>query len=174
MTTSIMPCMSSPPVKRTLTTKTLPISLKNARARALAEGFVYQGEVSVQSGEKRGVDSTGQPPVAFVDFIQNHDQVGNRAQGERLISLAGAERTQVLLATLLLSPHIPLLFMGKSMAKPTLSCSLPIFMAIWLKPCVKAGQKSLKAMPVMRAKACPIKRRSDVCAFKAGLAQAGK
>jgi len=82
-------------------------------ARALAEGFVYQGEVSVQSGEKRGVDSTGQPPVAFVDFIQNHDQVGNRAQGERLISLAGAERTQVLLATLLLSPHIPLLFMGE-------------------------------------------------------------
>ncbi|EAA3892951.1 malto-oligosyltrehalose trehalohydrolase, partial [Salmonella enterica subsp. enterica] len=47
------------------------------------------------------------------DFIQNHDQVGNRAQGDRLITLAGAERTKVLLATLLLSPHIPLLFMGE-------------------------------------------------------------
>jgi len=82
-------------------------------ARALAEGFVYQGEVSQQSGEPRGVDSRGQPPVAFVDFIQNHDQVGNRAQGERLVSLAGVERTQLLLATLLLSPHIPLLFMGE-------------------------------------------------------------
>ncbi|MBS0969375.1 malto-oligosyltrehalose trehalohydrolase [Nissabacter archeti] len=82
-------------------------------ARALAEGFVYQGEVSRQKGEKRGVDSTGQPPQAFVDFIQNHDQIGNRAQGERLISLAGAARTKVLLATLLLSPHIPLLFMGE-------------------------------------------------------------
>ena len=82
-------------------------------ARALAEGFVYQGEVSLQSGEPRGVDSRGQPPVAFVDFIQNHDQVGNRAQGERLVSLAGVERTQLLLATLLLSPHIPLLFMGE-------------------------------------------------------------
>lgn len=82
-------------------------------ARILAEGFAYQGEVSAQSGETRGVDSRGQPPVAFVDFIQNHDQVGNRAQGERLIALAGAERTKALLATLLLSPHIPLMFMGE-------------------------------------------------------------
>jgi len=82
-------------------------------ARVLAEGFAYQGEVSPQSGEKRGVGSRGQPPVAFVDFIQNHDQVGNRAHGERLVSLAGVERTQALLATLLLSPHIPLLFMGE-------------------------------------------------------------
>lgn len=82
-------------------------------ARILTEGFAYQGEVSPQSGEKRGVKSAGQPPVAFVDFIQNHDQVGNRAQGERLITLAGADRTRVLLATLLLSPHIPLLFMGE-------------------------------------------------------------
>lgn len=82
-------------------------------ARALAEGFVYQGEVSAQSGEPRGVKSSSQPPVAFVDFIQNHDQTGNRAQGERLVSLAGAERTQVLLAMLLVSPHIPLLFMGE-------------------------------------------------------------
>ena len=82
-------------------------------ARVLAEGFAYQGEISPQSGEARGVDSKNQPPVAFVDFIQNHDQVGNRAQGERLITLAGAARTRVLLATLLLSPHIPLLFMGE-------------------------------------------------------------
>lgn len=82
-------------------------------ARVLAEGFAYQGEISPQSGDARGVDSKNQPPVAFVDFIQNHDQVGNRAQGERLITLAGAARTRVLLATLLLSPHIPLLFMGE-------------------------------------------------------------
>lgn len=82
-------------------------------ARVLAEGFAYQGEVSPHSGEARGVDSRGQPPAAFVDFIQNHDQVGNRALGERLISLIGADRNKVLLATLLLSPHIPLLFMGE-------------------------------------------------------------
>ncbi|WP_101505268.1 malto-oligosyltrehalose trehalohydrolase [Erwinia sp. B116] len=82
-------------------------------ARSLAEGFAYQGEVSPQSGEARGVDSGSQPPLAFVDFIQNHDQVGNRALGERLLTLAGAERTRVLLAALLLSPHSPLLFMGE-------------------------------------------------------------
>jgi malto-oligosyltrehalose trehalohydrolase len=82
-------------------------------ARVLAEGFAYQGEMSPQAGEKRGVDSTGQPPVAFVDFIQNHDQTGNRAHGERLISLAGDGRTKALFATLLLSPHIPLVFMGE-------------------------------------------------------------
>lgn len=82
-------------------------------ARALAEGFVYQGEVSLQTGESRGVECQTQPPQFFVDFIQNHDQTGNRAQGERLITLAGADKTRVLLAALLLSPHIPLLFMGE-------------------------------------------------------------
>lgn len=82
-------------------------------ARALTEGFVYQGEISLQTGTSRGVECAGQPPQFFVDFIQNHDQTGNRAQGERLITLAGADKTRVLLATLLLSPHIPLLFMGE-------------------------------------------------------------
>ncbi len=82
-------------------------------ARILAEGFAYQGEISPQTGEKRGVDSTGQPPTAFVDFIQNHDQTGNRAEGERLLVLAGEDRTKTLLACLLLSPHMPLLFMGE-------------------------------------------------------------
>ncbi|MGC6133138.1 malto-oligosyltrehalose trehalohydrolase [Enterobacter cloacae] len=82
-------------------------------ARALAEGFVYQGEVSLQTGHSRGVECNTQPPTFFVDFIQNHDQTGNRAQGERLITLAGADKTRVLLAALLLSPHIPLLFMGE-------------------------------------------------------------
>ncbi|ENG2945963.1 malto-oligosyltrehalose trehalohydrolase [Enterobacter cloacae] len=82
-------------------------------ARALAEGFVYQGEVSLQTGHSRGVECHTQLPTFFVDFIQNHDQTGNRAQGERLITLAGADKTRVLLAALLLSPHIPLLFMGE-------------------------------------------------------------
>lgn len=82
-------------------------------ARTFAEGFAYQGEMSKQRGEVVGVDSTGQPPVAFVDFIQNHDQVGNRAFGDRLLSLAGPEKVKALLSALLLSPHIPLVFMGE-------------------------------------------------------------
>ncbi|MGY5367857.1 malto-oligosyltrehalose trehalohydrolase [Enterobacter oligotrophicus] len=82
-------------------------------ARALTEGFVYQGEISLQTGKSRGVECHTQPPTFFVDFIQNHDQIGNRAQGDRLITLAGPDKTRVLLAALLLSPHIPLLFMGE-------------------------------------------------------------
>lgn len=93
--------------------KDFAVETERLVARTLAEGFAYQGEVSQHSGEARGVTSTGQPPVAFVDFIQNHDQVGNRAFGERLLTLAGPEKTKALLSALLLSPHIPLLFMGE-------------------------------------------------------------
>lgn len=83
-------------------------------ARALAEGYSYQGEPSAHAdGKARGVSSVHLPPTAFVDFLQNHDQVGNRALGERLVSLAPAKRLSVLTAILLLSPHIPMLFMGE-------------------------------------------------------------
>ncbi|RUT35199.1 malto-oligosyltrehalose trehalohydrolase [Arsenicitalea aurantiaca] len=83
-------------------------------ARSLAEGFAYQGEPSrLRDGEPRGFPSGHLPPTAFVDFIQNHDQVGNRAFGERLIDLADRNMVETLLAMLLLSPHIPLLFMGE-------------------------------------------------------------
>ena len=76
-------------------------------ARTLAEGFSHQGE------NGRGVDSTGQPPTAFVDFLQNHDQIGNRAFGERLQALTDHDTLEALTAILLLSPHIPLMFMGE-------------------------------------------------------------
>ncbi|GAA4334942.1 malto-oligosyltrehalose trehalohydrolase [Pigmentiphaga soli] len=86
-------------------------------ARFLAEGFVYQGEPSpYRGGRPRGEPSAQLPPTAFVLFLQNHDQIGNRAFGERLLTLAlrngrvGALRAAV--AVLLLSPQIPLVFMG--------------------------------------------------------------
>jgi maltooligosyltrehalose trehalohydrolase len=83
-------------------------------ARALAEGFAYQGEASVLGdGAPRGVPSGHLPPTAFVDFLQNHDQVGNRAYGERLDALADAAMIEALTAILLLSPHVPLMFMGE-------------------------------------------------------------
>ncbi|PZX15955.1 maltooligosyl trehalose hydrolase [Palleronia aestuarii] len=82
-------------------------------ARALAEGFAYTGQVSPQTGEERGVPSAHLPPVAFVDFLQNHDQIGNRAFGERLPALASEWRVELLTSMLLLSPHIPLMFMGE-------------------------------------------------------------
>jgi maltooligosyltrehalose trehalohydrolase len=83
-------------------------------ARALAEGFVYQGEASkFRDGISRGESSTGLPPTAFIDFLQNHDQVGNRALGERLDALARPQPIRALTAILLLGPSIPLLFMGE-------------------------------------------------------------
>jgi malto-oligosyltrehalose trehalohydrolase len=83
-------------------------------ARALATGFVYQGEPSPHhEGRPRGVPSAHMPPSAFVDFLQNHDQIGNRAFGDRITTLATPEMVEALLAILLLSPHIPLLYMGE-------------------------------------------------------------
>ncbi len=83
-------------------------------ARALAEGFVYQGEASeFRDGTSRGEPSADLPPTAFINFVQNHDQVGNRALGERLDSLAPPQLIEALTAILLLSPSIPLLFMGE-------------------------------------------------------------
>jgi maltooligosyltrehalose trehalohydrolase len=83
-------------------------------ARSLAEGFAYQGEPSHhRGGEPRGETSAHLPPSAFVAFLQNHDQVGNRACGDRLSRLTPPERLALARALLLLSPQIPLLFMGE-------------------------------------------------------------
>lgn len=92
-------------------------------ARALAEGFIFQGEPSKgHAGEPRGVDSRGQPLTAFVIFNQNHDQVGNRAFGERLIDLAEHDMVVALTAVLLLSPQIPLLWMGEEWGETNPFC----------------------------------------------------
>ncbi|MDN5864948.1 MAG: malto-oligosyltrehalose trehalohydrolase [Gammaproteobacteria bacterium] len=87
-----------------------------ALGRALAEGFVYQGEYSGFRDRPRGEPSGHLPPTAFVNFLQNHDQIGNRACGERLHMLATAARLRALYALLLLSPGVPLLFMGEEWA----------------------------------------------------------
>src|SRR3954465_14152321 len=82
-------------------------------ARCLAEGFAYQGEVSPFSSAPRGEPSAHLPPRCFVDFLQNHDQAGNRAHGERLASLADEGKLKLLSAILLLAPAPPLIFMGE-------------------------------------------------------------
>ncbi|MBI1395059.1 MAG: malto-oligosyltrehalose trehalohydrolase [Betaproteobacteria bacterium] len=89
-------------------------------ARCLAEGFAYQGEASVfRGGELRGEPSADLTPLAFVNFLQTHDQVGNRAFGERLCRLARPEALDVLTATVLLAPGVPMLFMGEEFAAAT-------------------------------------------------------
>ena len=88
--------------------------------RSLAEGFAYQGEPSAHRGGRlRGEPSSHLPPSAFVGFLQNHDQIGNRAFGERISQLTSPKRLALARAGLLLSPQIPLLYMGEEWAAST-------------------------------------------------------
>jgi malto-oligosyltrehalose trehalohydrolase len=85
--------------------------------RCLAEGFAFQGDPSpFRDGAARGEPSAHLPPLAFVDSVQTHDQVGNRAFGERLHQLGPAPAVEALTAVLLLAPQVPMLFMGEEFA----------------------------------------------------------
>lgn len=100
------------------------VDYENAPARhlgrCLTEGFAYQGEASAYRGRTaRGEPSAHLPPQAFVSFLQNHDQVGNRAFGERISQLAPAPAVRAAAAVYLLAPAIPMLFMGEEFAATT-------------------------------------------------------
>ncbi|PYS50553.1 MAG: malto-oligosyltrehalose trehalohydrolase [Acidobacteria bacterium] len=81
-------------------------------AQAFSEGFVYSGHYSVTRGRRHGNSSRGIPSVKFVVYAQNHDQIGNRMWGERLSQLVSFEGLKLASTLVLLSPFIPLLFMG--------------------------------------------------------------
>jgi maltooligosyltrehalose trehalohydrolase len=83
-------------------------------ARCLSDGFIYQGETPTGANHARGRSSGHLPATRFVSFLQNHDQIGNRAMGERLSVLVDQDRLRTATALLLLAPQIPLLFMGDS------------------------------------------------------------
>jgi maltooligosyltrehalose trehalohydrolase len=82
-------------------------------ARSMSEGFVYQGQYSRHRARRHGASSTGIEPERFVLFAQNHDHVGNRPRGDRLASIVGPDALRLAAAVLLLSPGVPLLFMGE-------------------------------------------------------------
>ena len=85
--------------------------------RALAEGFAYQGEPSqFRGGRPRGEPSGELPATAFVGFLQNHDQVGNQPFGTRIAARAEERALHAAITIVLLSPQIPLLFMGEEWA----------------------------------------------------------
>ena len=87
--------------------------------RCLAEGFAYQGQVSAHEGSARGEQSAHLPPTAFVNFLQNHDQIGNRAFGEASDAIARSpEALRAANAVLLLAPSPPMLFMGEEWQAP--------------------------------------------------------
>jgi len=81
--------------------------------KAFREGFVYSGQYSRYRQRRHGVSSSDIPAERFVVFAQNHDQVGNRMLGERLSQLTSFEALKLAAGIILLSPFIPLLFMGE-------------------------------------------------------------
>jgi maltooligosyltrehalose trehalohydrolase len=80
---------------------------------ALTDGFVYAGQYSAYRGRRHGSSSRALPAERFVVCLQNHDQVGNRARSDRIASLVDFESLKLGAAAYLLSPFVPLLFMGE-------------------------------------------------------------
>ena len=85
----------------------------DALPRAMAEGFTFQGEWSEYFGRERGTPSADLPGDRFVICIQNHDQVGNRARGDRLSTMVPLEAVKLAAGLMFASPALPLLFMGE-------------------------------------------------------------
>ncbi len=85
--------------------------------KAYTEGFVYSGEYSKYRGRRHGSSTRDIPAERFVVFSQNHDQVGNRMLGERLTELVSFEKLKLAAGSVLLSPFIPLIFMGEEYAE---------------------------------------------------------
>lgn len=81
--------------------------------KAFQEGFVYSGQYSHYRRRRHGVSSRDIPAHRFVVFGQNHDQVGNRADSERLSKLVSFEALKLAAGAILLSPFVPLVFMGE-------------------------------------------------------------
>ncbi|HSB72056.1 MAG TPA: malto-oligosyltrehalose trehalohydrolase [Candidatus Methylomirabilis sp.] len=82
-------------------------------AKAWTHGFVYDGQHSSYRGRPHGTPTADIPPERFVVFAQNHDQVGNRARGDRLSALVDLEGLKLAASAVLLSPYVPLIFMGE-------------------------------------------------------------
>jgi maltooligosyltrehalose trehalohydrolase len=88
-------------------------------AKATCEAFVYQGQYSPHRKRNHGRSIGALPADRFLGFIQNHDQVGNRAQGERLNQIVDMGRVKIGAAMVLLSPFVPMLFAGEEFAAST-------------------------------------------------------
>lgn len=88
--------------------------------KSFREGFVLSGEYSCFRRRRHGNSAAGVPPGKLVVFSQNHDQVGNRMRGERPGEYLSVQQLKLAAATVLLSPYIPLLFMGEEYAESAL------------------------------------------------------
>lgn len=81
--------------------------------KSLREGFVYSGQYSPDRKRRHGNSSAEEPACKFIVCAQNHDQIGNRILGERMTKLTSFEGLKLTAGTLILSPFLPLIFMGE-------------------------------------------------------------
>jgi malto-oligosyltrehalose trehalohydrolase len=124
--------------------------------RALSEGFAFQGEIMPYRGSARGEPSARLPPTAFVAFLQNHDQIGNRAFGERLHMIAPAEAFRAITAIYLLLPQIPMLFMGEEWQAAQPFVYFCDFKGALAQAIREGRRKEFARFPAFRA--CPAER----------------
>lgn len=110
-------------------------------AKAYASGFVYSGQHSPYRQQRYGNSSLDVPARRFVVFAQNHDQVGNRAQGDRLSTIVSFEKLKLAAGAVLLSPFIPLLFMGEEYGE---TAPFQYFVSHTDKPLIEAVRNGRK------------------------------
>jgi maltooligosyltrehalose trehalohydrolase len=109
--------------------------------RALEHGWVYEGQYSPHRGRRHGRSTAGLPFRRFVGFAQNHDQVGNRARGERLSQLVGDDELRIAAALLICGPFVPLLFQGEEWGARTPFCYFADFDDEALRSAVREGRR---------------------------------
>ena len=141
------------------------IAMRRAHLRArLRRRFAYQGEPRRTAGASRAASPARHlPPTAFVNFLQNHDQIGNRALGERLSVLAPPAALEAALAVTLLAPAPPLMFMGEEWGARR---PFPFFCDFKgdLADAVREGRRGVRrGLCQQRGDECPIRWRSRPC-----------
>src|SRR5919107_136884 len=90
----------------------------NHLAKAYKDAYVFDGQFSPHRKKFFGIKAEENPGKQFVVFSQNHDQVGNRMLGERTSTLLSFEKQKLLAASVILSPYLPMLFMGEEWSEP--------------------------------------------------------
>jgi maltooligosyltrehalose trehalohydrolase len=111
-------------------------------AKAIREGWTYSGDYSVVRQRRFGNSPAGLQPSQLVVCSQNHDQVGNRMNGERLLHLTDWDTARLAAAAVILSPYIPLLFMGEEYGEPAPFLYHVSHSDLALQDAVRAGRRN--------------------------------
>lgn len=139
-------------------------------AKAFNEVFVYDGCYSAFRRRRHGSRAGALDRTRFIVCIQNHDQVGNRAAGDRLASLLGPEANRLAAALLLLSPYVPLVFMGEEYGETRPFAFFCSFEDARLAEAVRAGRRAeFAALAFQWGEVLPDPQ--DPCTFEAAVLQ---